>query len=61
MQQIPETPEPPMPGQPSQPGKPTETPNETPHTTPDIDVPSPSQPGVDPSPTPISPVGGPVA
>jgi hypothetical protein len=39
------------------PGQPSETPSETPPTTPDIDVPSPSQPGVDPSPTPISPVG----
>jgi len=55
MQELPpipeQKPEPPMPG------KPTETPNETPHTAPDIDIPSPSQPNTDPSPTPISPVG----
>ncbi|HEU4704452.1 MAG TPA: hypothetical protein VFS45_01905 [Sphingomicrobium sp.] len=61
MQQLPpfpdETPEPPQPGQPSQPGRPSEAPNESPPTAPDIDVPSPSQPATDPSPTPISPVG----
>ena len=48
---APETP------QPSQPGQPTEAPVETPPQRPDVDVPSPSTPGTDPSPTPISPVG----
>ncbi len=43
--------------EPSQPGQPSETPTESPATTPDIDVPAPSSPGNDPSPTPISPVG----
>ncbi len=55
MQQLPpfpnETPEP------SQPGQPSEAPNEAPAQTPDVDVPAPSNPGTDPSPTPISPVG----
>ncbi len=62
MQQLPpfpdDNPEPSTPGQPTPPGRPSEAPNENPPTTPDIDVPSPSQPATDPSPTPISPVGG---
>ena len=62
MQQLPpfpdETPgQPSQPAQPSQPGQPSEAPNESPPAAPDIDVPSPAQPGIDPSPTPISPVG----
>ena len=58
MQQLPPFPqEPSTPGQPAQPGQPSEAPHETPHTAPDVDVPSPTQPGVNPSPTPISPVG----
>ena len=43
--------------EPTHPGQPSEAPNETPPMTPDIDVPSPSTPSIDPSPTPISPVG----
>ena len=45
-----------LPG-PSEPGQPTEAPSEAPGFSPDVDVPSPSSPGTDPSPTPISPVG----
>ncbi len=41
---------------PTQPGQPTEAPSESPADTPDIDVPSPSSPSTDPSPTPISPI-----
>ena len=66
MQQLPPFPDdapgfepaqPTEPGQPTQPGQPSEAPSETPPMAPDVDVPSPSQPSVDPSPTPISPVG----
>ena len=42
--------------EPTQPGQPSESPNELPPMTPDIDVPEPSWPVTDPSPTPISPV-----
>lgn len=45
------------PNQPSQPGQPSETPSEAPDTQPAIDVPSPTSPGIDPSPAPISPIG----
>ena len=66
MQQLPPFPddqpgtepvEPSRPGQPEPPAQPTPAPAEEPGTTPSIDVPSPSTPGIDPSPTPISPVG----
>ena len=46
-----------LPPEPSQPGQPTEAPNEAPPMSPDIDVPAPSSPATDPSPTPISPIG----
>ena len=45
-----------LPG-PTGPGQPSEAPSETPPMTPDVDVPSPASPAIDPSPTPISPVG----
>ena len=55
MQQLPpfpdETP------QPSQPGQPSEAPSETPPQGPDIDVPSPANPGTEPPSTPMSPIG----
>jgi hypothetical protein len=47
----------PEPAQPTPPAQPSEAPNEAPPTAPDVDVPAPSSPGIDPSPTPISPVG----
>jgi hypothetical protein len=43
--------------EPSQPGQPSEAPNEFPPASPDIDMPDPGSPGIDPSPTPISPIG----
>ncbi len=43
--------------EPTSPGQPSEAPTESPPSTPDIDVPTPSSPATDPSPTPISPVG----
>ena len=46
-----------LPPGPSEPGQPTEAPAEAPASTPDIDVPAPSSPSTDPSPTPISPIG----
>jgi hypothetical protein len=55
MQQLPPFPD--NPPEPSRPGQPIETPPEEPVHRPDVDVPSPPQPGTDPSPTPISPVG----
>ena len=59
LQQLPPFPEepaqPPEPAEPSTPGSPTHAPSETPPVGPDVDVPAPSQPGTDPSPTPISP------
>ena len=55
MQQLPPFPE--DTPEPSQPGQPSEAPNEAPPQTPDVDVPAPSTPGTEPSPTPISPVG----
>lgn len=50
---------PPQPDQPepSQPGQPTEAPTEAPPAMPDIDIPSPATPSIDPSSTPISPIG----
>jgi hypothetical protein len=45
-----------LPG-PSEPGSPTEAPNESPPSAPDIDVPAPSSPDTEPSTTPISPIG----
>lgn len=54
---TPSEPSEPIEPQPSQPGQPTETPVETPPVGPDIDVPAPSTPGTEPSPTPISPTG----
>lgn len=52
-----ELPPEPGPPEPSQPGQPSEAPAEAPPTGPDVDIPSPSTPGIDPSPTPISPIG----
>ena len=63
MQQLPPFPdEPGQPSepvepQPSQPGRPSEAPAEDPGGTPNIDVPSPPAPGIEPPTTPISPVG----
>jgi hypothetical protein len=54
MQQLPPFPE--DTPEPSQPAQPSEAPSEAPVETPDVDVPAPSTPGTQPSPTPISPV-----
>jgi hypothetical protein len=43
--------------EPSEPGRPSEAPNESPPSTPDIDVPTPNSPSTEPSTTPMSPIG----